>query len=95
MRYEVHENGRLRAGFCLRSDGEAWALAQSELETKLGRPRTKFEVLDITGEHRPSVITYGAFDDFPGCEEPPPPVDDGSCDPLHGQRMDSADLGEN
>jgi hypothetical protein len=27
--------------------------------------------------------------------EPPPPVDDGSCDPLYGQRMDSADCGEN
>jgi hypothetical protein len=27
--------------------------------------------------------------------EPPAPVDDGSCDPLYGQRMDSADCGEN
>lgn len=27
-------------------------------------------------------------------DEPPPPVDDGSCDPLYGQRMDSADMGE-
>lgn len=27
--------------------------------------------------------------------EPSPPVDDGSCDPLYGQRMDSADMGEN
>lgn len=26
--------------------------------------------------------------------EPPQPTDDGSCDPLYGQRMDSADLGE-
>ena len=28
-------------------------------------------------------------------QEPPQPVDDGSCDPLYGQRMDSADMGEN
>ncbi len=27
-------------------------------------------------------------------DEPPQPVDDGSCDPLYGQRMDSADMGE-
>jgi hypothetical protein len=27
--------------------------------------------------------------------EPLRPVDDGSCDPLYGQRMDSADMGEN
>jgi|GEM_PF-1978230 len=27
--------------------------------------------------------------------EPAEPVDDGSCDPLYGQRMDSADMGEN
>lgn len=27
-------------------------------------------------------------------DEPPQPVDDGGCDPLYGQRMDSADLGE-
>lgn len=27
-------------------------------------------------------------------EEPPQPVDDGSCDPLYGQRIDSADMGE-
>lgn len=27
-------------------------------------------------------------------EEPPQPIDDGSCDPLYGQRMDSADMGE-
>jgi hypothetical protein len=27
--------------------------------------------------------------------EPPQPDDDGSCDPLHGQRMDSADVEEN
>ena len=27
--------------------------------------------------------------------DPPAPVDDGSCDPLYGQRMDSADMGEN
>lgn len=27
--------------------------------------------------------------------EPPTPVDDGGCDPLRGQRMDSADVGEN
>ena len=26
--------------------------------------------------------------------EPPQPIDDGSCDPLRGQRMDSTDLGE-
>jgi hypothetical protein len=25
----------------------------------------------------------------------PPCIDDGSCDPLYGQRMDSADMGEN
>jgi len=28
-------------------------------------------------------------------EEPPPPIDDGSCDPLYGLRIDSADCGEN
>lgn len=28
-------------------------------------------------------------------DEPPQPVDDGNCDPLYGQRMDSADVGEN
>jgi hypothetical protein len=27
-------------------------------------------------------------------QEPPQPVDDGGCDPLYGQRMDSADMGE-
>jgi hypothetical protein len=27
-------------------------------------------------------------------EEPPQPIDDGSCDPLYGQRIDSADMGE-
>jgi hypothetical protein len=27
-------------------------------------------------------------------EEAPQPVDDGSCDPLYGERMDSADMGE-
>ncbi len=27
-------------------------------------------------------------------EEPPQPIDDGSCDPLFGERMDSADMGE-
>jgi hypothetical protein len=35
----------------------------------------------------------GALADF--INEPPQPVDDGSCDPLYGQRMDSADCGEN
>ena len=27
-------------------------------------------------------------------QEPLEPVDDGSCDPLYGQRIDSADMGE-
>lgn len=31
----------------------------------------------------------------PDDAEPPMPIDDGSCDPLYGQRMDSADMGEN
>lgn len=39
-------------------------------------------------------VCYGGAIPAEGDEEPPQPVDDGSCDPLYGQRMDSADMGE-
>lgn len=82
---------QVRGEWCVNGINETLRRDISAIVHDIGR------LLRLDG-HEYTMLTRRAIDELEsraiGAEEPPPPVDDGSCDPLYGQRMDSADMGE-
>jgi hypothetical protein len=94
--YKVGVNGRYIGDlFGTREFGRGW---QVVLCGRLGYSGAQFASEEGAMKYMVLVANATAetdtVDPWEPINEPPQPIDDGSCDPLYGQRMDSADMGE-
>ncbi len=88
--YKVGVNGRnIGDLFGTREFGRGW---QVVLCGRLGYSGAQFATEE--GALKYMVLVADATEATDFVNEPPQPIDDGSCDPLYGLRMDSADMGE-